>query len=340
MGNFFTTILFVLLTQQCIAQIEFINLYPLAEHPNMGYKTSMVPDKEQIIFEANPNIYPSLYNNIYPKLVNGGKNGYGINIVFRPQLRMYNDNSKPVRMPSYKIGLGGQWIKRLTSDSNFKYQTFLSFALETGHFSNGQIGSTFSEVFEDGSRESDSVYQTINDDSDLSQMLNRKNGNFSTNYTEVGINYRKIWMEEEEYKPTHGLSFSIKYTLFHDRLGLLLFTSDLGGYTEQDIAIYGKHRIGIDASYFHLFQKRIPLIGIYTDRLAYDLKANVIAKPHPSVNPFRTELTGTLYFKNDVGIFVSFIYGHDNYNIRFLDSGFQFFTGVTFDLFNPKEVLR
>ena len=58
------------------AQVNiFQEVYPIGENPNIGYKTSMVPEKEHMIFEANPILRMALYNNFRQKLVdNSGAN--------------------------------------------------------------------------------------------------------------------------------------------------------------------------------------------------------------------------------------------------------------------------
>lgn len=325
-----------------IAQDKLPNMLPIAEHPNIGYKTSMVPDKETMIFEANPTIYPNLYNNIQETILNGDTNGYALYIAFKPQFRMYNDISKPVKMPSYKAALGGQWLRRLTDANNVTEQSFIAVSFETGHYSNGQSGSTFSELYQDGSPENDSIYATITPATDLSEMLNRTNGNFSTNYSEIGFNYRKYWIPEnsEDYIPEKGISLIAKYTLYHDPLGLTLFLTNIGGYTAHDIKIYGRHRFELGFNYYRKYEKTLPIFKFKTSRYAFDIRTFLIATPHQSVQPFRAELTGSLYFKNDVGCFISLIAGHDNYNIRMVDNGFQMFAGLTFDLFPISQIRR
>ena len=59
-----------------IAQKNFNNyfqFYPIGDDPNIGYRTSIIPS-EKLIFEANPNVRYSFYNNIQKGKEIGMKN--------------------------------------------------------------------------------------------------------------------------------------------------------------------------------------------------------------------------------------------------------------------------
>lgn len=342
---FFCLLLFVLnadLNAQKNAQKSsserelFRAVYPIGNPPNIGYKTNMESNHEHIIFEANPILRMKIYNNILSKLMNGDPTASTLYIIFKPQFRMYDDPSLPVKTPSYQAAIGFQKIFRLAPPSVYQ-EHFIAFSIESGHYSNGQQNCAFDPNSIDGSAACDSVYRLINNNTNLSEILNRESGNFSTNFTEFIFNYRFI-RKMEETIPTSGFSFKGGINIFHNRL---LFVADIGGYTKEDIAIYGQYRFLFGAEYFSTFpenwgiKKRLSI-----DRLALSFNAEYISAAHPSVQSFRAELTGSLYFKNNVGVFVSGIIGHDHYNYRFVDSGTQLFTGVTFDIFPPMEIKR
>lgn len=313
----------------------FIPLFPIGERPNIGYKTNMRTSHESITFEANPTLRLSIINNIMRRFMNDSPGAYALYVGFRPQLRMYNDNSLPVKTPSYKISiLGYQRIWRLSS-GNADHIPLLAFSLESGHYSNGQSGCAFSEKFEDGSYQCDSIYRLIKPTSKLSDMLNRKSGNFSTNYSEVILNYRIVKKYDGDYRPLESFSFKGGIDIYHDKM-LLLFNK--GGYSDDDIKIYGKIRWIAGIEYMKKTDNPFfNQLGI--DRYTVSGNLEQISNPHPSVTKHRVEVTGTLFFKNDVGIFFSWIGGHDNYNFRFLDSGTQFFAGITYDIF-PRIQLK
>lgn len=306
----------------CRAQITHTNYYPIGDDPNISYKTSMVK-YETILFEANPIVRYSFFNNIYkftdpPSRTSRHK--WATYVSYRPELRMYTDNSLPVRTPSYRILLGTQQIWRVRDNDMF------GISFESGHYSNGQDGGAFTDKYPDGSPESEAIYNTITPSTDLSAILNRKSANFSTDLTEVIFNYRfnKV---DGEHIPIQTHSIKIGATLYHDRF---LFIGNFGGYSDNDIKIYGKWRTNIGYQF----------IKTLSCKWRYALSENIetIYGAHPSVQPWRFETIATMYpFKNmtDLGIFTSFVWGHDNYNYRFVDSGSQWGLGISWNLFPP-----
>jgi hypothetical protein len=320
------------------SQDLFNAVYPIGENPSIGYKTSMVPSIEKILFEANPNLRMPLYNNIQRKLMTGKRynSGSTLYLNFRPQLRMYTDNSLPVKTPSYKISiLGYQKLIRLKPGNFFKNH-MLAFSIESGHYSNGQSRCAFNKDIDDGTAACDSVYKLITQTSNLSTILNRESCNFSTNYTELILNYRIISALDENNKPESGFSLKLGWNRYHDKL---LFLADIGGYSDNDIKIYGKNRYLFGVEYFTTFSEHNWLrqkLGF--NRISFSSNFEYISKPHPYVKPPRLDVTSTVYFNNNLGIFISGVFGHDNYNFRFVDSGSQLFAGITFDIFPPIEI--
>lgn len=330
-------LLFFITLSSAKAQGVFNAIYPIGENPNLGYKTSMVPSIEKILFEANPILRLPVYNNFIKKLQSGHlyKSGSTLYFSYKPQLRMYTHNSLPVKTPTYKIGLGFQKLFRLKETKNKKNQMF-AFSVESGHYSNGQSKSAFNKNFDDGSSSSDSVYRLITPDTNLSNILNRESGNFSTNFTEIIINYRLIPTLDEDNKPKSAFSIYAGWNRYHDKIFLL---ANIGGYSNEDIKIYGKNRWLAGLEYFFTLKDASWLKKtVKSNRVSVSSNFEYISTPHPFVNPVRGELKSTIYFNNNIGIFIAGIYGHDNYNYRFVDSGFQFFTGITFDIFPPFEI--
>lgn len=310
---------------------DFVQAYPIGDEPNMRYLSSYTK-QETMLFEANPIVRYSFYNNFVKSLMNDSTHMQGWYISFRPQLRMYTDNSKPVKTPSYRTYLGTQHMFRLPNKSD-STQQFLGFSLESGHYSNGQVMSAFSEKYPDGSKESDSIYNTITSATKLSDILNRNSGNFSTNLTELILNYRCYGLDDN-YQPKSMHSINLGYTLYHDLfLGLL----DFGGYSDQDIKLYGKHRFLLTYEYMRVFEHW------KNRRLNLKQSFEWIEKPHASVNRLRMESSCTLYpFSSNktMGVVASYIYGHDNYNFRFVDSGHQFSVGLCWSQFPLFQMKR
>ncbi|OOQ59083.1 hypothetical protein [Mucilaginibacter pedocola] len=324
----YLTIVLCFAVRFCQAQessSQYFNFYPIGDEPNLGYKTSMVKS-EKILFEANPTMRFSFYNNIYRKLIRDEKKGMQAWYVsFRPQLRMYTDNSLPVRTPSYRILLGTQRLFRISKNN------LLAISLESGHYSNGQDGGAFTTQYPDGSQESEAIYNTITPTTNLSEILNRRSGNFSTDLTELIVNYRINTKLDDNCAPKETHVLKAGAVLYHN---YLFGIADIGGYTPNDIKIYGRWRTQVGYQYIRV---------IKNGNMRYSLAGNLeaIHGAHPSVEDLRLELTASLYpFKGtpQLGFFGSFIGGHDNYNYRFVDSGTQGFFGITWAIFPPVTI--
>ena len=304
---------------------DYAKFYPIGEDPNIRFLSSY-SDKETMLFEANPVLRLSFYNNFVKGLMNGDDHTQAWYLSFRPHLRMYTDNSLPVKTPSYRILLGTQHLYQL---NNFNY---FGFSIESGHYSNGQAGCAFNEDFDDGSTECDNVYTTITDATNLSDILNRKSGNFSTNLTEIILNYRSYKLDDDDV-PRQMYSGNLGYTLYHNRF---LGIGDFGGFTDKDIKIYGRHRFLLGFEFMNVLEK-------HDIRYSFKQNLEIINNSHNSVNPLRSETILTVYpFKKSktMGIFITYINGHDNYNFRFVDSGSQFSIGLTWNQFPPFSFFR
>lgn len=295
----------------------FKDYYPISIRPEASVGVGNNP-YEEILIEATPVVYYGFYNDMRKALNQDTiTSGDAVYLSVQPHFRIYNEDSKPVKTPSYKILLGWQRIIK-TDDDNF-----LTAAIESGHFSNGQAGSAFSTEFEDNSEESIAIYESITDDTDLAALLNRSTGNFSTNLTRLSMNYR-INSFNADNVPQKIHSMTVTYQLYHNKfMGLVNF----GGYNPQDIDIYGRHKIELGYEYTaHLKKMRYTL----SQQLNYTFGS------HPSSDPYRSETTGVLYpWDNDLGFFTKFTFGRDNYNYRFLDSFPRLSVGVTWDWFTP-----
>lgn len=301
----------------------FNDYYPIATRPTFSFMSNMT-SRETILFDAKPIVYYSAMNNIRKNMQDSTRiSGNAIYVTFQPHIRMYAENSKPVKTPSYRLLFGWQHIKKVQGTN------LLAFAFESGHYSNGQSGCTFLAGEEDETMPCSDFHTTITDDSNLSELLNRANGNFSTNTTKISLNYRINTLNGHR-EPIQSHSLSASWELYHNRfIGLL----DFGGYSDFDISIYGRHRFRLGYEFIHAWKPKL--------RYSFSQKFELIQGAHPFVEPLRSETTFTLYpFNRDIGIFASYIYGHDNYNYRFVDSGNQISIGFTIDLFAPFEIKK
>lgn len=325
--------------------MDYMQFYPIGEDPSIRLMTSY-RNEETILFEGRPYARFSFYNNFYKGMTNGKKHTYAAYLNFKGHLRMYTDNSLPVKTPSYPILIGTQHLFRLcdATVSEKREQRakkrgeeakpdvrFLGFSVESGHYSNGQPDCAFARGVPDGCAECDSIYDAdATPDADLSTIFNRESGNFSTNLTEVVGNFRAYKLDGDEMT-VRMHSVNLGFTYYHD---YFLFLAPFGGFSDRDILIYGRWRFQAQYEFTR---------NITCGRIAAKQRFEWIEKPHGSVNPFRSETSFTYYPFNRIkafGFVVSAIYGHDDYNFRFIDSGFQGAFGITWSQFPPLNIKR
>jgi hypothetical protein len=279
------------------------------------------------MFEANPFVHYSFYNDIsHGLLQDKTKQLQAWYIAFRPAVRVYTDLTQPIRTPSLKFYLGTQHLFRINAAQKRSHK-YWGFSFESGHYSNGQSGSSFSEKYNDGTL-GDSIYSLINASTNLSEMLNRKSGNFSVNLTEVTFNYRSYKLDTANI-PRQLHSISLGYILYHRKfLGVL----DMGGITNNDAAIIGRHTMSFNYEYMKAVKR------FANRRIALKQRFEYIYKTHPFINPLRMESSCVVYpflKAKEIGIVLSYIYGHDNYNYRVVDSGQQVTLGIIWSQFPP-----
>lgn len=297
----------------------FTQLIPNRDNITVGYRTRIV-GREYPICDIHPNITLMLYNDYKEKMEQEEKKfAQSYSIVFRSQFRLYNKFSTPIRMPSYKIMFTLQHLYKFSNRHLFTY------SIETGHYSNGQDGSPIRGGGMDGSRRGDSLFAAaiLNPDTDFSKIINRENGDFSTNVSELLVNYKFIpEVYRNTSKPIQIHSFTMGAQNYHN---LFLGLADIGGYRPLAIRLYGKWRYLFSYSYTYNFKKGY--------RIFLNENLEIISKPHPSVNKVRSVTQATFYFPFALGFFVSYNYGHDDYNLRMVDSGHQLGVGFMWDLF-------
>ncbi len=332
MRKHFAAILSVLCTTHAFGQFEkYSHVYPMGHDPNVRWM-STYSEYEQIQFEANPIIKFSFHNNFVKRLADTTKlHSHAQYIDFRPQFRLYKEESQPIKTPSYRIFLGTQHLFRLKNPFP-TYNQFIGFQVQSGHHSNGQSKCTFAEDEFDNGRVCEAIYDSITADTDLSALLNRKNGNYSVNLSEFTINYRLNKLGMDGYaKQTH--SFMLGYVVYHKGI---FGVADVDLVTDNDLNILGRHRMSLSYEYIIAFQ--LSEKSKIRQRVRIKQHIEAIFDAHPHINPIRFESSITYYplsMVSALGISFSFIYGHDNYNYRIVDSGSQFTAGLTWDLFSP-----
>lgn len=270
------------------------------------------------MFDVHPVLSLSFYDNFEKKLKQKKIFSQGYYFSFRSQFRMYNEQSTPVKMPSYRVFLGLQHLFRISQ------KHLIGYSIESGHYSNGQSGSAFIGGGKDGSHESDSVWATVNAQSKLADMINRTDGDFSTNLTELMLNYRYIVKLDAFAKPKilHTITAAMAY--YHNKLYGLI---DKGGNTDIALKMYGRWRFLFSYAYNYNWKSGY--------RILFSENLEIISGAHPSVEPVRSVTQATFFLPKSLGFYINYIYGHDDYNLRFVDAGSQFGFGLTWDINHP-----
>ena len=337
MKKVFQLFLFLHFALSASAQFEkYSHVYPITQDPTVRWMSNYSP-YETIRFEANPLIKFSFHNNFVKRLPDTTKlHSHAQYVDFRPQFRLYSENSQPIKTPSYRIFLGTQHMFRLRTKKINTVQ-FIGFALQSGHHSNGQSKCTFAEDENDSGVVCNGIYDQITDNSDLSAMLNRKNGNFSINLTELTVNYRFNTLDGQSYAK-HAHSVSLGYVIYHKGI---FGVADVDLVSDADLDLIGRHRINLGYDYGFTF--KIVKKSNVSQRIRAKQTLEVIFGAHPHINPIRSETSMIFYPASVVsalGLSFSYIYGHDNYNFRLVDSGHQFTAGITWDLFPPIKWIK
>lgn len=305
-------LVFVLTFQFSFAQKSPFSGYMAIQEESKLQWLSPANEDEPIVFNAKPVVYYQLHNSYEELLDSAAHSAASLYLNFSSEFRMYSDRSTPLRTPSYRIFIGWQNSYTLGEQSLFTY------LIETGHYSNGQAGCAWNNLAQDQTFPCTKVFRTINDDTDLSQLLNRTNGNFSTNLSKLGFR-----MEHKRKKPNSiYLNYDLIYTRYHaEFIGLI----DYGGSGEQDVAIIGDGQINFGLSLSKAIFSSSDLV--LRQELAY------LQNSHPSIDPWRYSAHLSFYPSNWYTAFTFFfVQGHDNYNFRLVDSSTQFGVGLLWDL--------
>lgn len=225
---------------------------------------------EPLMFEANVN----------PSFVIRKRNDSKLMAVLTPQIiiRMYNEESYPVRTPSYIPQVSVYYLAHKTNAQNF----MVLFG-KIAHHSNGQEDSFYNE----------------------DNSINLQSGNFSTNYLEFGflktaysnrLKAIKTIKSSLEIHPNSWMAQELKGKYS----GLRWHNS----FTSFKFPLTDSHS---DKANFSLKAETTLMLDNYNDLDIFNLdrfNASVTFYYHPK-------------FLEDIGLFVQFYHGMDYYNIYF-----------------------
>jgi hypothetical protein len=276
--------------------------------------------RSKMLFEADiqPNLVASQNFSdkltIDESLTGRWRMAYSIVGTPRVRLRMYNERSVPVRTPSYmpKGSVSLLLFRGEAAEPRHRVGIW-SPQLTIGHHSNGQDGCLFEDdVMVDG--------KCIGGTSDLTK-INRKDGNFSTNYVRIGGRYRREWLStlnagrtDEEHVGTSNLTLGIDL--------------DLHFKTDERLApFYGQRRVRGMVSYAN------QLHHVCRSRAAVTATVLFVGTDPDTVPPIAYQLEGVCTFSNQGGwgALVRYTDGQGNYNLAFAEHVRRLEIGVHYE---------
>jgi hypothetical protein len=316
-----------------------------------GDRVSLKPDGSylfqhtdgDLVFEAQ--IAPDIrivdnFGRALERVLDAGKPrvfAYSVFGTFLTRLRMFDEESSPVRTPSYmpKATIQLAWLKnRSTDDPAGASEQFLKGPIEMwlvnvipfGHHSNGQNGCLFLEqVRIDGECEPQSPAATGPEE------VNLENGSFSTNYIRLGLEYRRLSPNGDDPVDTRavtrrewGISGSVE----------LNPSGYVGGSISDTLRpLYGPTRVRVAADVVagNWSIPVWPLNRVNCGRAWADASVTFISGGAASVDNVATVEAACLPAGwGGAGLFVRYYRGQDYYNAAFLQNINRVQFGVTF----------
>ena len=225
---------------------------------------------EPLMFEANVN----------PSFVVRERKDSRILALLTPQIiiRMYNEESYPVRTPSYIPQISFYYLANKTAALNY-----LVFFGKIAHHSNGQDGSFYN----------------------YDNTINLQSGNFATNFFELGF-LKTAYSDRLKAIKTIKSAIEIhpKSWMLHELKGQYSGLRWHNAFTSFKFPLTDSNK---DRANFSLKAEATIMLDNYNDLNVFDLNrfnASLTFYYHPK-------------FLEDIGLFVQFYHGMDYYNIYF-----------------------
>lgn len=273
--------------------------------------------RESLVFGLQYALHLPIYSNLRDNVLMGKHWAGAVTLSFEGALRMLANDSKPVRMPSYRPSVSGQVFYTFFGPAPI----ILSLRTSAFHYSNGQERCTF-----DAEQDSESAgcQELIRHVSDPSAQLNRMSGDFSMNG----------WLAELHGR-VHELNIK-GVALGHLALGVGLQGHIKRGPGAMDPplrALYGKHRLELDLEgKRRLGWAALTVRGGFVSFFASDRD---VPRYSGSV-----ETVIDPYWLTGLGLFVRYFGGRDFYNAFFVDTVHQLSVGIAWDGERPLKFKR
>jgi hypothetical protein len=262
-----------------------------------------------LVFGLEYALHLPAYSNLRDNVLIGKHWAGAVTLSFEGALRMAANESKPVRMPSYRPSISGQVFY------TFFHPVPIIVALQVNafHYSNGQEYCTF------GDRtlrsESSACQAMVSRVSNPSAQLNRQDGDFSMNG----------WIAE-----LHGRVHEVNakgVAIGHLALGVGVQGHIKHGPGAMDAPLrrlYGDFRVELELE----AKRRVGWASLIV-RGAF--VTNTGTSPTVPASSGRVEGVVDPYWLTGLGLFVRYYGGRDFYNAFFVDSVHQFSAGVAWD---------
>jgi hypothetical protein len=266
--------------------------------------------------------------------------GRGFNLFVTPQIRLrgYDVPSAPVRNLSFmpKFTLQWLWARGQNSEDELAPGTRRIYGLNliVGHHSNG--GATCEFVDEEQDEDGECVFEGAGPlPSPLEREVRIEDGNFSTNYIELGAGYRHGVTSSSPVEHWRWfLEGAASYQHHHDWVGLPL----PGGPDEVFGELYGLDRLRFDLAGHWLLSERFALRGnarldlwsAAAERFAgardFTLESDLYVQYLPDIGDGRPGI---------LGLGIRYSRGQDYYNTQFVKDISHLQLALFVDLWSP-----
>ena len=302
-----------------------------------------VGDGGNLVTEAQIVTHFRWIRGLTPELLREGQSGWKTNLLFTFQFRMraLQDASAPIRSPSFMPRLTAQLMKAYGGGTllspNTGRRNVLGFVGVLGHHSNGGDGCVFQDEAYDATGTACIAPSPL---PALDTRAVRSNGNFTTNYVQVGFFHRMASAEEIDGRARLGWSIDMLLsTQFHTARSLLF-----SGTGRQFGKLYGRIRPRVDLAVHRMiplpiptfmgsgatwalrgramYERFSPKVERYPGALNYRFEAEVMLQPVPPA--------GGASRVNDVMIGLRYVRGMDACNTQFVRDieRLQFIVGI------------
>ncbi|MFT3927356.1 MAG: hypothetical protein QM778_32780 [Myxococcales bacterium] len=277
-------------------------------------------DRQPLIFALEYALHLPFYNDLRDKALLGKNWSGAATLSFEGDLRMLAEESKPVRMPSYRPTISGQlfYIWHRPAPALFGFRTGLF------HYSNGQERCTFDVALGDDTKACRAITAQV---TDPSRALNRVSGNFATNGFLLEANARVHRLNARGVAVAHAAAgFGVAGNFRAGAWGLDPGLRRFYGWGRVRATLEARTLWGRSSITLRTALAGFPDTGPRVPKLSGELEA-VLAP----------------YWLTGFGLFARYYGGRDFYNAFFVDSIQQFAAGLSWDgerplTFRPSEL--